>query len=195
MLLISKNKTRSAAKPALFLDRDGVINVDYGYVHCKENFDFKPGIFDLVCAANAAGYLCVVVTNQAGIGRGLYSIEHFRILSDWMCEQFKNKGAVIDAIYFSPFHPAEGKGKYLLEEDTRKPGAGMFYEAISDLNIEVSKSIMVGDKISDMRASVLAQVGRSYLLCPYPDLSVPQELDKSVRLVSNLARITSQLPL
>jgi len=185
--------SHGAAKPALFLDRDGVINKDYGYVHLKKNFNFNPGIFDLVCAANTAGYLCVVLTNQAGIGRELYSIEHFRILSDWMCEQFKNKGAVIDAIYFSPFHPTEGKGKYLLEEDTRKPGAGMFYEAISDLNIDVSKSIMVGDKISDMRASVLAQVGRSYLLCSCPDPDVPQELDETISLVSNLAEITPQL--
>ena len=190
---MTKTHSHSTAMPALFLDRDGVINKDYGYVHCKENFDFNPGIFDLVCAANAAGYLCVVVTNQAGIGRGLYSIEHFRILSNWMCEQFKNKGAVIDAVYFSPFHPTEGKGKYLLEEDTRKPGAGMFYEAVDDLDIDVSKSIMVGDKISDMKASVLANVARSYLLCSHQDLDISQELDKSVSFVFDLATITSQL--
>ena len=190
---MSENKSHRAAMPALFLDRDGVINKDYGYVHCKENFDFIPGIFDLVCAANAAGYLCVVVTNQAGIGRGLYSIENFRILSNWMCEQFKNKGAVIDAIYFSPFHPTEGQGIYLLEEDTRKPGAGMFYEAVNDLDIDVSKSIMVGDKISDIKASVLANVARSYLLCSYLDSDMLQELDESVSSVFDLATITSQL--
>lgn len=190
---MSKNKTRSTAKPALFLDRDGVINKDYGYVHVKEKFDFKPGIFNLVCAANAAGYLCVVVTNQAGIGRGLYSIEHFRILSDWMCAQFENKGGIIDAIYFSPFHPTEGRGMYLLQEDTRKPGTGMFLEALRDHNIDLTKSIMVGDKMSDMEASVAANVAYNYLLCLPSDVNASKELDQRVTLAFDLAAITSQL--
>jgi D-glycero-D-manno-heptose 1,7-bisphosphate phosphatase len=193
MLLMSKNKAGSVAKPALFLDRDGVINIDYGHVHVKENFNFKPGIFELVYAANEAGYLCVVVTNQAGIGRGLYSTEDFRTLSNWMCRQFENKGALIDAIYYSPFHPTEGKGKYLLEEDTRKPGAGMFHEAVDDLDIDVSRSIMVGDKISDMKASVLANVARSYLLYSHQNLDMSQELDESVSLIYDLDTVTSQL--
>ena len=170
-----------------------MINKDYGHVHCKENFDFKPGIFDLVCAANAAGYLCVVVTNQAGIGRGLYYIEDFRLLTNWMCEQFSLRGASIDAVYFSPFHPIEGQGKYLLEEDTRKPGAGMFLEAVKDHNIDLTKSIMVGDKMSDMKASLAVNVAFNYLLSSPFDIEASKELDQRVSLVSDLATITSHL--
>ena len=193
MLLLMRERSCSTPKPALFLDRDGVINFDYGYVCCEENFHFKPGIFDLVLGAKAKGYLCIVVTNQAGIGRGLYSIEQFRRLSKWMCEQFENKGASIDAIYFSPFHPSEGQGKYLLEENTRKPGAGMFLEAVKDHNIDLTKSIMVGDKMSDMKASLAANVAFNYLLSSPFDIEASKELDQRVSLVSDLATITSHL--
>jgi len=193
MRLLAKTGFNTTTRPALFLDRDGVINWDYGYVHRKESFDFKPGIFDLILDAKASGYLCVVVTNQAGIGRGLYSTEQFRRLSNWMCEQFENKGGLIDAIYYSPFHPVEGLGKYLLEENTRKPGAGMFYEAIEDLNIDVSKSIMVGDKMSDMKAGISANVADNYLLCSSSDAEIPKELDKKIIQVSDFSTIISQL--
>lgn len=193
MLLFARKGLYKNPRPALFLDRDGVINLDHGYVYSKENFDFKPGIFELVLKAKANGYLCVVVTNQAGIGRGLYTVEQFRILSDWMCEQFKIKRTNIDAIYYSPFHPTEGQGKYLLEENTRKPGIGMFIEAVKDLNIDLSKSIMVGDKMSDMKASIAANVAHNYLLHSFSDLDVLKEQDESVRLISNFSTISFQL--
>ena len=163
LLLSNQNKTKSL-KPALFLDRDGVINRDHGYVCEKTNFDFIAGIFELVSSANAAGYLTIVVTNQAGIGRGLYSVEKFRELSIWMCERFKLNGAAIDAIYYSPFHPTAGLGNFLLTEDTRKPGAGMFREACIDFKIDISESVMVGDKIKDMEASIAAGITQNYLL-------------------------------
>ena len=132
MLLMSLKKNYKEKKPALFLDRDGVINEDYGYVHSQNNFDFIPEIFSLVSKAKALGYLCVVITNQAGIGRGMYTIEQFYSLSKWMCEQFEAGDGVIDAIYYSPFHPTEAIGEFLVDENTRKPGAGMFIEAIKD---------------------------------------------------------------
>ena len=86
-------------RPALFLDRDGVVNVDKGYVHRKEDFIFVNGIFSLVKAAREAGYLAVIVTNQAGIGRGYYSEEQFHNLMDWAREQFRRHGGDLDAIY------------------------------------------------------------------------------------------------
>jgi D-glycero-D-manno-heptose 1,7-bisphosphate phosphatase len=187
-----REQSCSIPKPALFLDRDGVINFDYGYVHCEERFHFKPGIFDLVAGAKAKGYLCVVVTNQSGIGRGLYSIEQFRHLSNWMCEQFKIKGASIDAIYFSPFHPTEARGRYLLKETTRKPGAGMFLEAATGLNIDLSKSIMIGDKVSDVEASVNANITSNYLLSS-SGINLPQSLKGKVEIVSDLPAIVSGL--
>ena len=192
MLLISNTKRRKFPQAALFLDRDGVINQDHGYVNSKENFDFLPGIFELAVDARANGYLCVVVTNQAGIGRGLYSTRQFKTLSTWMCRQFQIRGAFIDAIYYSPFHPTEAKGRYLLKEATRKPGAGMFLEAEEELNIDLSKSIMVGDKVSDVEASAKAKIPSNYLLSS-SCINLHQSLKGKVEIVSDLPAIVSGL--
>ena len=191
MRLILNTQPGLKPTPALFLDRDGVINNDYGYVYRKENFEFKPGIFELVSMANFVDYFCIVITNQAGIGRGLYSVEDFWSLSNWMIEQFKSKGACIDAIYFSPFHPTEGKGIYLQAEDTRKPGPGMFNEAANDLNIDLSKSVMVGDKYSDLEASTSAGVLNNYLLCSNKTKVPSLVPDKKVKTVYDIPTITT----
>lgn len=154
-------------RPALFLDRDGVINVDHGYVHRPEDFEFMPGIFELVRAANERGYLVVVVTNQAGIGRGYYSEAQFLSLTDWMKERFKAEGTFIDAVYFCPFHPEHGIGEYRRESEYRKPGPGMLLQAEKDWNIDLVKSVMLGDKPSDMAAAQAAGVGTLlHLLSP-----------------------------
>lgn len=105
----------SSKKPALFLDRDGVINVDYGYVYRCENFHFIDGIFELVAAANELDFLVVVVTNQAGIGRGYYSEDNFQVLTRWMKDQFSLKNSKIHAVCFCPDYPVHGVGKYLRE--------------------------------------------------------------------------------
>ena len=94
----------SAQSRALFLDRDGVININHGYVHQTDNFEFIDGIFDLVLTAHANNFKIVVITNQSGIGRGFYSEQQFHLLTSWMCEKFINAGAPIDKVYFSPFH-------------------------------------------------------------------------------------------
>jgi D-glycero-D-manno-heptose 1,7-bisphosphate phosphatase len=145
-------------RPALFLDRDGVINVDHGYVHRPEDFEFMPGIFKLVRAANERGYLVVVVTNQAGIGRGYYSEAQFLSLTEWMKERFKAESARIDAVYFCPFHPEHGVGEFRRESECRKPGPGMLLQAEKDLDIDLRGSILVGDKPSDMAAGKAAGV-------------------------------------
>jgi D-glycero-D-manno-heptose 1,7-bisphosphate phosphatase len=146
-------------RPALFLDRDGVINVDYGYVHTPENFHFIEGIFELVAAANRAGYLVVVVTNQAGIGRGYYSEEQFHELTHWMRRRFAEYGGQIDALYFCPYHPEHGIGEYRRESEFRKPAPGMLLQAKRELGIDMGKSIFIGDKQSDMKAGRSAGVG------------------------------------
>lgn len=145
--------------PALFLDRDGVINVDHGYVHKPEGFEFIDGIFELVTAAKGAGYLVVVITNQAGIGRGYYSETDFLVLTEWMQNQFVTRGGLIDAVYFCPFHPEHGIGKYRRESNCRKPAPGMLLQAKYDMQIDLAKSIFVGDKLSDMKAGRAAKVG------------------------------------
>lgn len=93
---------------ALFLDRDGIINVDFGYVHKKEHIVFVENIFPLVRAANQKGYLVIIITNQAGIGRGYYTEEDFFALMHWMQEQFQKHGAVVHDVFYCPFHPVHG---------------------------------------------------------------------------------------
>ena len=148
---------------ALFLDRDGVINVNHSYVHSTQNFDFVDGIFDLVGAARALGYRVVVVTNQAGIGRGYYSEAAFHELTDWMCSQFEMRGSPIDKVYFSPYHPTAGVGKYRQDEDMRKPRPGMLLRAQRELSLSLEDSILIGDKPSDIQAGVAANVGLNIL--------------------------------
>lgn len=148
-----------AMRPALFLDRDGVINIDHAYVHRPDDFQFIDGIFELVAAANQAGYLVIVVTNQAGIGRGYYSEADFHALTDWMKARFAQHGAHIDGVYYCPFHPEHGIGEYRRESEYRKPGPGMLIQAAREHGIDLNASIMVGDKITDMQAGQRAGVG------------------------------------
>ena len=100
---------------ALFIDRDGVVNTDHGYVHRSDQFEFIDGIFDLCRAAVGSGLDVVVVTNQAGIGRGLYSEDDFQRLTVWMQERFAEEGAPIRAVYHCPFHPEHGIGRFKRE--------------------------------------------------------------------------------
>lgn len=148
----------------MFLDRDGVINIDHGYVHRKEEFEFVDGIFDLVAAAKKAGYLVIIVTNQAGIGRGYYTELEFHNLMEWVLEQFAMKAAAIDKVYFCPDHPEYGIGKYRRNSHFRKPGPGMILQAAEELSVDLGRSIIVGDKTSDVEAGVAAGVGTSLLL-------------------------------
>lgn len=151
-------------QPALFLDRDGVINVDYGYVHRPKEFHFMDGIFDVARTARTHGYRLVVVTNQAGIGRGFYSETQFHALTDWMCLRFSDERASIDRVYFSPYHPTAGLGEYKLDHISRKPRPGMFFQAQRELGIDLAASILIGDKLSDVEAGIAAGVGRNLLL-------------------------------
>ncbi len=168
-------------RPALFLDRDGVINVDRGYVWRIEDVEFVDGIFDLVAAARQRGYLVVVVTNQAGIGRGYYSEADFHRLMAWIAGEFEDRGGRIDGVYFCPFHPEHGIGAYRRESDCRKPAPGMFVAAAKDLAIDLARSVMVGDKPGDAKAALAAGVGTRL------SLGVPVEADADLALaIANL---------
>ena len=150
-------------KKALFLDRDGVINIDYGYVHKSKDFVFIDGIFDLVKRANRLEYLVIIITNQAGIGRGYYSLSDFEVLCAWMMDRFKEKGAMINEIYHSPYHPTKGKDRFLKDDMSRKPNPGMILKARDEFDIDLTKSIFIGDKVSDITAGRRAGVGRNIL--------------------------------
>ena len=149
-------------RKALFLDRDGVINVNHGYVCTPERTDFIEGIFELTREAKAKGYLIVVVTNQAGIARGYYSEQQFMEYMDWMKARFEQKGSGLDAIYYCPHHPTAGSGIYRRLCDCRKPAPGLLLCAERDYDIELSLSILIGDKSSDIEAAKAAGVGSAF---------------------------------
>jgi|SRR5450830_900373 len=179
--------------PALFLDRDGVINIDKAYVHKPEDCEFVEGIFSLVSRANNLGYKVIIVTNQAGIARGYYSEEQFLEFSAWMRQQFETKNARIDMIYFCPHHPVHGKGEYLTQCDCRKPEPGMFLRAKNDLDIDMSNSLMVGDNYSDLEAAKQAGIKKLFLLSHIS--STPRESTASANLHASVVHSLEKIVL
>lgn len=149
---------------ALLLDRDGVINVDHGYVHKPESFEFMPGIFEFCRGAQALGYLLVVVTNQAGIGRGYYTEDDFAALTRWMLLRFAEASAPIARVYHCPTHPSAGLGHHRVDSPRRKPAPGMIFDARDDLGLDLARSALIGDKPSDVQAAYAAGVGLRMLL-------------------------------
>lgn len=149
---------------ALFLDRDGVINLERDYVHRIEDFEFVDGIFALCRAAQAQGYLPVVITNQSGIGRGYYTEAQFQALTAWMKSEFAREGVEIARVYHCPYHPDAGIGEYRAESFDRKPNPGMILRAEKDLDLDLGSSMLVGDRKSDMQAGEAAGVGYRVLL-------------------------------
>jgi D-glycero-D-manno-heptose 1,7-bisphosphate phosphatase len=148
----------------LFLDRDGIINHDIGYTHKIPEFKFIDGIFDLCRVAVREGYILIVVTNQAGIGRGLYTETDFLRLTDWMRGVFELERAPITDVFFCPYHPEHGIGEYKADSFDRKPNPGMFLKAAEKHSISLADSIMIGDKDSDMDAAFRAGVGRRLMM-------------------------------
>lgn len=176
-------------EPGLFLDRDGVINVEKNYVYRIEDFEFMPGIFDLCRLAVGRGYRIIVITNQAGIGRGYYSEEAFQGLTRWMVEAFAAEKAAITAVYHCPYHPEHGIGEYRRESRCRKPNPGMLLDAASDWNLILTDSVLVGDKPSDIEAGRAAGVGCNILLDPASEfVDVPASA-----CVSSLHEVTKWL--
>lgn len=131
---------------AVFLDRDGVINVDRGYVHRIEDFEFVPGIPFMLRELQLDGWRLVVVTNQSGIGRGLFSEDDYERVTQHMREQLAAHGVRLDGVYHCPHAPDQGCG-------CRKPKPGMLLRAAASLGLDLSRSVLVGDKESDMQAA------------------------------------------
>lgn len=138
---------------ALFLDRDGTINVDYGYVYQPEKFELVDGIIDLCLKAQEKGYLIIVITNQSGIARGYYTDKDFHKLNRYMIELFAEKGIKITDVFYCSE----------LDGPRRKPECGMFLEAQQKYGIDMIKSVSVGDKERDVEAGKKAGVGRNLL--------------------------------
>ena len=138
---------------AVFLDRDGVINIDKSYVYKIEEFEFVDGIFDSLKEYQKDGYLLVIVTNQSGIGRGYYTEDDFQKLTSYMLDELKKEDIDIAKVYHCNHSPEEGC-------ECRKPSPGMLLKAKDEFNIDMKNSIMIGDKESDMEAGRRAGVGK-----------------------------------
>jgi D-glycero-D-manno-heptose 1,7-bisphosphate phosphatase len=154
----------AVSRRALFLDRDGVINVNHGYVHRAEETQFVDGIFEMCHAASRRGYLLIVATNQAGIGRGYYSREDFLDYTAWVHAQFRDHGVPLSATYYCPHHPTEALSAYRVACECRKPRPGMLLAAERKFMIDMSRSVFIGDTVNDMLAGAKAGVGRLLLL-------------------------------
>ncbi len=156
---------------AAFLDRDGVINEDYSYVYRKEDFHFLPGVFDACRMIRDKGYELIIATNQSGIGRGKYTVEEFESLCAWMQEVFAKEGCPFLAVYFCPHHPEEALGQYLQKCSCRKPEPGMILSAAEELNVDLKNSVLIGDKLSDMKAGQAAGIHKCFLVSGNPSES------------------------
>lgn len=149
---------------ALFLDRDGVINVEKNYVYKIEDFEFMDGIFEVMRSYQEQGYLLIVITNQAGIGRGYYTEEDFNMLNEWMLKRLADEGIHITKVYHCPYHPEYGIREYKKDSFDRKPNPGMILRAAKEFEIDLDASILVGDKESDIQAGKRAGVKMNVLL-------------------------------
>ena len=141
----------------IFLDRDGVINKEVGYLHKIEDFEFINGVFDACLYFQSLDYQIIIVTNQSGIERGYYSENDFHTVTKWMLEQFKNKGIDILDVFFCPHGPKSAC-------ECRKPKPGMFIQANSKYDIDMESSWMIGDKEADITAANSAGIQNTVLV-------------------------------
>jgi len=141
----------------IFLDRDGVINKEVGYLHKVEDFEFIDGVFDACSNFQSSGYKIIIVTNQSGIERGYYREDDFQTVTQWMLEQFINHGVQILDVFFCPHGPDSNC-------DCRKPKPGMFNQANNKYSIDMANSWMIGDKEADIQAANSAGISNTVLV-------------------------------
>ncbi len=162
---------------AVFFDRDGVINRDFGYVYKQEDFEFMDGLFDLLRFCKKQGFLLIVVTNQSAMGRKYYTIEDFKALTAYMQNKLKHiLGFGFDSIYFCPHAPDKNC-------KCRKPKTGMIEQAKKDYDLKLGDCFIIGDKISDIQAGERAQIRYKIL--------VGKPLKSEIKDFSNLHVVTS----
>lgn len=146
------NPTSSRAMPAAFLDRDGVINHDDGYIGTRERIRWMPNAGQAIRRLNEAGYFVFLFTNQSGVARGFFGEDDVNRLHDWMREELARDGARIDDIRFSPHHPQGTVAAYAKDHQWRKPSPGMLHDLIEHWPVQLGGSFVIGDQSSDIEA-------------------------------------------
>ena len=159
------------ASPAVFLDRDGVINRDTGYTHRIDDFQVLPGVVDGCLALQSAGFKLVVVTNQSGIARGYYSEEQFHQLNQYMIAHFLASKVSFAGVYYCPHHPKGSNPVYSIECECRKPKPGMLTQAAQEHDIDLPHSFLIGDRLSDLQAAKAAGLRASVLVSTGEELT------------------------
>lgn len=154
---------QSMSYPALFLDRDGVINKENGYIDSTLKIEFLESIFDLCRFFKQKNFKVVVATNQSGIGKGLISLKQYHEINSYIVEKFKNENCALDLILTASFDPNSGSCD---DEEIflRKPNPGMILRAKSILDLDLNKSLLIGDNLTDMEAGKKASLPRLYLI-------------------------------
>jgi D-glycero-D-manno-heptose 1,7-bisphosphate phosphatase len=151
-------------RAAAFIDRDGVINVDRHYVHRIEDFEVLPGVVQGLRLLAQQGFALVVVTNQAGIARGLYTLDQYLVLTQHMRSVLATQGVQLDGVYHCPHHPEGRVAAFTGDCSCRKPSPGMLLQAAAELHLDLSRSVMIGDKPTDAAAGKAAGVRLTVLV-------------------------------
>ena len=176
---------------AAFLDRDGVINLDHGYTYQWEQFEFLPGVPEALRQLQDAGFQLIVVSNQSGIGRGLYTEGDLAKLNTHIAQFLTAEfGVTITGFYHCPHHPTDAQGEFLQVCGCRKPAPGMIMTAARDHHIDINASLLVGDKSSDIEAGRAAGVGRLFRVLSLDEVT---RVDEDVTCVSALRDVPGRL--
>lgn len=148
---MSQNKV-TQLKPAIFLDRDGTLNIDNGYTHRVEDLCFLPNVIEGLKQLQAMGFVFVIVTNQSGVGRGYYTVSQMQQFNAALCDELAKEGVMIDAVYHCTMHPKATLVEHQGHSPRRKPEPGMLLEAAADCGLDLEHSVMIGDKYDDVSA-------------------------------------------
>ncbi len=190
-------------RPAVFIDRDGTISEEVGYINHPSRFQVFPYSASAIKLLNESGWLAIVVTNQAGVARGYFSEEMIKSVHERLERDLESNGARLDAIYYCAHHPSVGEPPYLLDCDCRKPRPGLIHQANGKFGIDLKKSWMVGDRYSDVELARNAGVNSALVMSGYgrgewehqrgswkhePDLIVENLLEAVEAIISNFVK-------
>ncbi len=171
---------------AVFLDRDGTLIEDVGYLSNEKDISLIEGAAEAVHDLKNAGFKTVMITNQAAISRGIITEDRFKEINAQILSEFSKKGADFDGVYYCPHHPTEGKGKYLVNCSCRKPLPGMLLKAAQELDLDLAGSFMIGDKDIDIEAGAKAGCKTALVLTGYGNSSKNSPRAKPDHISANI---------